>query len=37
MEKEKKQYEALDLGKDCIVVPRQAIGKVAIYPAGEVK
>ena len=29
MEKEKKLYEALDLGKDCIVVPRQAIGK---YP-----
>ena len=27
MEKEKKLYEALDLGKDCIVVPRQAIGK----------
>ncbi|PHH99865.1 hypothetical protein [Fusobacterium polymorphum] len=29
MEKEKKLYEALDLGKDCIVVPRQAIGKLS--------
>ena len=28
MEKEKKLYEALDLGKDCIVIPRQAIGKL---------
>ena len=29
MEKEKKLYEALDLEKDCIVVPRQAIGKLS--------
>ena len=28
MEKEKKLYEALNLGKDCIVIPRQAIGKL---------
>ena len=28
MEKEKKLYEALNLGEDCIVIPRQAIGKL---------